>query len=79
MIPKRPRRVDLEFVCVFGHECVQRRLACSVGESPTRVKVSTCAPQKVYPALIARFRLAMAGCFWPIFFFADHRGQVILP
>ena len=43
MIPKRPRRVDLEFVCVFGHECVQRRLACSVGESPTRVKVSTCA------------------------------------
>ena len=31
-----------------------------------------CAPQKVHPALIARFRLATVGCFWPIFFFADH-------
>ena len=25
----------------------------------------TCAPQKVYPALIARFRAAMLGCFMP--------------
>ena len=25
------------------------------------------------PALIARFRPAMFGCFWPVFFFADHR------
>ena len=33
-----------------------------------------CAPQKVDPALIARFRHAMVGCFWPIFFFADHRS-----
>ena len=33
-----------------------------------------CAPQKVDPALIARFRHAMVGCFWPVFFFADHRS-----
>ena len=39
-----------------------------------RVDIS-CAPQKVYQALIARFRLAMVGCFWPFFFFADHRGR----
>ena len=32
-----------------------------------------CAPQKVYPVLIARFRPTMVGCFWPVFFFADHR------
>ena len=25
-------------VCIFGHECVQRRLACSVGESPTGLR-----------------------------------------
>ena len=31
-----------------------------------------CAPQKVYPVLIARFRPTMVGCFWPVFFFADH-------
>ena len=31
-----------------------------------------CAPQKVYPVLIARFKPAMVGCFWPFFFFADH-------
>ena len=31
-----------------------------------------CAPQKIDPALIARFRPATFGCFWPIFFFADH-------
>ena len=30
--------------------------------------VSTCGPQKVYPALITRFRPAMVHCFWPIFF-----------
>ena len=35
-----------------------------------------CAPQKVDPALIARCRPAMVGCFQPIFFFTDHR---ILP
>ena len=35
-----PARGVLEFVCIFGHECVQRRLACSVGESPTGEKVS---------------------------------------
>ena len=23
--------------------------------------------------LIARFRPNMVGCFWPVFFFADHR------
>ena len=34
------QRAGLEFVCVFGQECVQRRLACSVGESPTGEKVS---------------------------------------
>ena len=34
---------------------------------------NTCAPQKVYPALIAQFRPAMLGRFWPVFFFADHR------
>ena len=34
--------------------------------------VHTCAPQKVHPALIGRFRPAMVGCFWPIFSFADH-------
>ena len=36
------------------------------------MKKPTCAPQKVDPALIARFRPAKVGCFWPIFFFADH-------
>ena len=30
------------------------------------------APQKVVPALIAQFRPAMVGRFWPGFFFADH-------
>ena len=29
----------------------------------------TCAPQKVDPALIARVRPTIAGCFWPVFFF----------
>ena len=29
---------------------------------------AACGPQKVYPALIARFRPAMVHCFWPIFF-----------
>ena len=28
----------------------------------------TCAPQKVDPALIARFGPAMFVCFWPILF-----------
>ena len=32
-----------------------------------------CAPQKVDPALIARVRPTIVGCFWPVFFFADHR------
>ncbi len=31
------------------------------------------APQKVDPALIARARPTIVGCFWPVFFFADHR------
>ena len=31
-----------------------------------------CAPQKVDPALIARVRPTIVGCFWPVFFFADH-------
>ena len=35
-------------------------------------KFEPCAPQKADPALIARFRPAMLGCFWPVFFFADH-------
>ena len=35
--------------------------------------INACAPQKIDPALIARFRPAMFSCFWPIFFFADHR------
>ena len=33
----------------------------------------TCAPQKVYPALIARVRPTIVDCFWPVFFFADHK------
>ena len=33
---------------------------------------TTCAPLKVDLALIARFRPATFGYFWPIFFFADH-------
>ena len=33
---------------------------------------SSCALQKVDPALIARFRPDMVGCFWSVFFFADH-------
>ena len=38
-----------------------------------------CAPQKVDPALIACFRPGMIGCFWPVFFFADHvPGRVTL-
>ena len=37
-----------------------------------RNHAKTCAPQKVYPALIARLRPAVVGCFWPIFFIADH-------
>ena len=36
------RRVDLEFVCVFGHECVHRRLACSVGDSSTGASAIKC-------------------------------------
>ena len=51
---------------------------------PTRIRVDpfsflygslTCCRWKrlsVHPALIARFRLATVGCFWPIFFFADY-------
>ncbi len=38
----------------------------------SQVTSAGCAPQKVHPALIACFRLATVGCFWPIFFFADH-------
>ena len=34
-----------------------------------------CAPQKVDPALIARVRPTIVGCFWPVFFFADHRSS----
>ena len=37
------------------------------------MKKPICAPQKVYPVLIGRFRPATVGCFWPVFFFADHR------
>ena len=37
-----------------------------------------CALQKVDPALIARFRPAVVGCFWPIFFFADHSRKTAL-
>ena len=33
----------------------------------------SCAPQKVDPALIARVRPTIVGCFWSGFFFADHR------
>ena len=29
---------------------------------------NTCAPQKVDPALIARVRPTIVGCFWPVFF-----------
>ena len=36
------RRVDLEFVCVFGHECVHRRLACSVGDNSTGASAIKC-------------------------------------
>ena len=42
---------------------------------------NTCAPQKVDPALIARVRPTIVGCFWPVFFFADHtigRGGPVL-
>ena len=39
----------------------------------TELRASPCAPQKVDPVLIARFRPDMIGCFWPVFFFADHR------
>ena len=35
-------------------------------------RVSVVLRKKSYPALIARFRRAMFGYFWPIFFFADH-------
>ena len=28
---------------------------------------NTCAPQKVDPALIARVRPTIVGCFWPVF------------
>ena len=31
--------------------------------------MSVVCSAKVDPALIARFRLAMVGCFWPIFLF----------
>ena len=35
---------------------------------------ANCAPHKIDPALIARSRPAIFGCFWPIFFFAEHNG-----
>ena len=35
----------------------------------------TCAPQKVDPALIARVRPTIVGCFWPVFFFAGHNSH----
>ena len=34
-----------------------------------------CAPQKVDPALIPQVRPTIVGCFWPVFFFADHNSQ----
>ena len=37
-----------------------------------------CAPQKVDPALIARVRPTIVGCFWPGFFFADHKQFAVL-
>ena len=39
---------------------------------------NTCAPQKVDPALIARVRPTIVGCFWPVFFFADHNHRLCL-
>ena len=58
------------------------RAACSSStRTPWPVGIATdsdgCAPQKVDPALTARFRFAMVGCFWPIFFFADHNGSTM--
>ena len=41
---------------------------------PRPVPKLGCVPQKIDPALIARSRPAMFGCFWPIFFFAEHRN-----
>ena len=50
-------------------------VAPSCRESDLGVCSATaCAPQKVDPALIARFRPAMVGCFWPIFFLRITRG-----
>ena len=37
----------------------------------------SCAPQKVDPALIPQVRPTIVGCFWPVFFFADHRGSAL--
>ena len=56
----------------FDCNLMQRKVLASshqhlMAEAPCR-----CAPQKVYPVLIARFRPDKVGCFWPVFFFADH-------
>ena len=45
---------------------------CFTSAMGVRSPVPVVLRQKVHPALIARFRLAMVGCFWPIFFFADY-------
>ena len=56
MIPKRPDKSVLSSFVLFGH----RRALANTHDS--------CAPQKVYPVLIARFRPDMVGCFWPVSF-----------
>ena len=54
-----------------------RSLRCARWSNRVAVlaELATCAPQKVDPALIARFRPDMVGCFWPVFFFADHNPR----
>ena len=64
----RPGGVRFESPVGIGHD-----IHCSHDPASRPVpKLDPCAPQKVYPALIARFRPAMVGCFLSIFFFADH-------
>ena len=53
----------------LSQEPVPRRLVSANFENASRIRAFGL---RFYPALIARFRPAMVGCFLSIFFFADH-------
>ena len=55
-----------------AHAGWQRRLVDI--EPRLRKVVGYLCSAQIDPALIARSRPAIFGCFWPIFFFAEHNG-----